>query len=119
MSKDKKNMGKGCNNMKSCMTEKMKKMKENISDSLTSRSSWATWEEWLEFREEKQDGLPNSSHGAKSAGGRDKGEKSSGVNSHVDDLSGDYKGHMKDNGTVDPYKKMKSKGGKAVADVGK
>lgn len=113
--KDKKHMGKGCGMMK----EKMKKMKEDIGDSLTSKATWTTWEEWLDLREGKQDGKPNAPHGAKSAGGRDKGEKSSGVKSHVDDLSGDYKGHMRDNGTVDPYKKMKSKGGKKVADVAK
>ena len=101
------------------ISEKIQKMKEDISDSLNAQSSWSSFEEWIKFREGTQDGKPNAPHGAKSAGGRDKGEKSSGVNSHVDDLSGDYKGHMKDNGTVEPFSKMKSKGGKAAADVAK
>jgi hypothetical protein len=35
-----------------------------------------------------------------------------------DDLSGDYKGHVAMNGTVEPYKVVaKGKGGKAVAPV--
>ena len=102
--------------------DKIQQLKENmksVSADVTSKGTWSKWEDWLALREGKQDGLPNSPHGAKSCGGRDKGEKSNGVNSHVDDLSGDYKGHLKDNGTVEPYKKMKSKGGKAVAPVGK
>ena len=115
MNKGKHNMDKGCDTMKN----KMKQMKESISESLTSKSSWPSWEEWLDLREGQGDGKPNAPHGSKSAGGRDAGEKSSGVKSHVDDLSGDYKGHMKDNGTVEPCDKMKGKGGKAAADVGK
>ena len=88
-------------------------------DCCESRQLFRKFGEWVQIREGKQDGLPNGSTGSKSAGGRDKGGASPGVKSHVDDLSGDYKGHLSHNGTVEPWKRMKGKGGKAVAPVGK
>lgn len=42
------------------------------------------------------------------------------VRKTVDDLSGDYKGHMAHNGTVDPYMEKGAKGsGKPIAGVAK
>lgn len=99
--------------------DKMKKDLSVINENFTSKDTWTNFEKWLSLREGKQDGKPNTPCASKSAGGRETGEKSSGVKSHVDDLSADYKGHLSHNGTVDPYSKMKGKGGKAAGPVGK
>lgn len=95
------------------------KDKGDDEDCCESNRLFKKFGEWVAIREGKQDGLPNGPTGSKSCGGRDKAGAPSGVKSHVDDLSGDYKGHLKHNGTVEPWKRMKGKGGKSVAPVGK
>lgn len=73
------------------------------------------FEEWLKLREDC--GKPEAPHGMKKVGHDDK--KSKGTRDGAGDLSGDYKGHISHNGTVEPWKVKKGKSGKPVADVGK
>lgn len=71
--------------------------------------------EWVELRE--QDGKPKGPHGMTKIGREE--VKSPGTRDQRKDLSGDYKGHISHNGTVEPYEVKKGKSGKPVADVGK
>ncbi|MCK9458581.1 MAG: hypothetical protein M0R80_02995 [Proteobacteria bacterium] len=69
---------------------------------------------WVELRE--CDGRPTAPHGMKKCACDEK--KSKGTRDLTKDLSADYKGHVAQNGTVEPFKVLGNKG-KSVAPVGK
>lgn len=70
--------------------------------------------DWLESR--SGDSKPERPLGMDKIGHKE--EKSSGTRDGQSDLSADYKGHIKHNGTVEPYKVLKkAKGSKPVAPV--
>jgi len=70
--------------------------------------------DWVKLKE--CDGRPTAPHGMKKCICKD--EKSKGTRCMADDLSADYKGHVAQGGTVEPFKTLGVKG-KAVAPVGK
>lgn len=69
--------------------------------------------EWVELKE--QDSKPTSPHGMKKISHTEK--KSPGSRDTRNDLSKDYKGHISQNGTVEPFQVKKGKSSKPVADV--
>ncbi len=69
---------------------------------------------WVELRE--CDGRPTAPHSMKKCTCDEK--KSKGTRCAKEDLSADYKGHIAQNGTVEPFKTLGVKG-KSIAPVGK
>lgn len=69
---------------------------------------------WVELRE--CDGRPTPPTGMKKCSCEEK--RSKGTRDMRKDLSADYKGHVAQNGTVEPFKTLGVKG-KAIAPVGK